>query len=51
VTKTVMLPAGSKYALDGGCDGNDTVVAFARTHPKESVFFANELPDRPHRRA
>jgi hypothetical protein len=47
VTKTVMLPAGSKYGLDGGCGGNDTVVAYTRAHPKESVFFANELPDIP----
>src|SRR5258708_22488458 len=37
VTKTVMLPAGSKYGLDGGCGGNDTVVAVTRAHPKESV--------------
>jgi predicted TIM-barrel fold metal-dependent hydrolase len=47
VTKTVLLPAGSKYGLDGGCGGNDTVVAFTRAHSKECVFFANELPDIP----
>jgi predicted TIM-barrel fold metal-dependent hydrolase len=47
VTKTVMLPAGSKYGLDGGCGGNDSVVAYTRAHPNESVFFANELPDIP----
>ena len=47
VTKTVLLPAGSKYGLDAGCGGNDTVVAFTRAHPAEYVFFTNELPDIP----
>src|SRR5262249_16051164 len=45
VTKTVLLPAGSKYGLAAGAGGNDTVVAIARQYPKEYVFFANELPD------
>lgn len=47
ITKTVLLPAGSKYGLAADAGGNDTVVAIARAHPKEYVFFANELPDIP----
>lgn len=50
-TKTVLLPAGSKYGLAAGAGGNDTVVAIARAHPKEYVFFANELPDIPETRS
>ena len=49
-TKTVLLPAGSKYGLAAGAGGNDTVVAIARAYPKEYVFFANELPDIPETR-
>ena len=47
ISKTVLLPAGSKYGLAAGCGGNDTVVALAKAHPHEYVFFANELPDIP----
>jgi predicted TIM-barrel fold metal-dependent hydrolase len=50
VTKTILLPAGSKYGLAAGCGGNDTVVAIARRLPGEYVFFANELPDIPEAR-
>lgn len=50
VTKTVLLPAGSKYGLAAGAGGNDTVVAVAEAHPNEYVFFANELPDIPETR-
>jgi predicted TIM-barrel fold metal-dependent hydrolase len=50
VTKTVLLPAGSKYGLAARAGGNDTVVAIARQYPKEYVFFANELPDIPETR-
>jgi predicted TIM-barrel fold metal-dependent hydrolase len=50
VSKTVLLPAGSKYGLAAGAGGNDTVVAIARAHPKGYVFFANELPDIPEAR-
>lgn len=50
VSKTVLLPAGSKYGLAAGAGGNDTVVALARLLPKEYVFFANELPDIPETR-
>ncbi len=51
ITRTVLLPAGSKYGLAAGAGGNDTVVALARRLPKEYVFFANELPDIPETRA
>ena len=47
ITKTVLLPAGSKYGLAAGAGGNDTVLAIARAHPKQYFFFANELPDIP----
>jgi uncharacterized protein len=45
--RTVLLPAGSKYGLAAGAGGNDTVLAIARSHPKQFYFFANELPDVP----
>jgi predicted TIM-barrel fold metal-dependent hydrolase len=47
ITTTVLLPAGRKYGLAAGAGGNDTVVRVAKQHPKEFVFFANELPDIP----
>jgi predicted TIM-barrel fold metal-dependent hydrolase len=50
-TRTVLLPAGSKYGLAAGAGGNDTVVALARRLPREYVFFANELPDIPETRS
>lgn len=49
-TKTILLPAGSKYGLAAQAGGNDTVVALAHAHPKEYVYFANELPDIPEAR-
>src|SRR5215472_9279595 len=51
VSKTVLLPAGSKYGLAVGAGGNDTVVAIARQRPGEFLFFANELPDIPETRS
>jgi uncharacterized protein len=51
VSRTVLLPAGSRYGLAAEAFGNDSVVALARRHPKEFVFFANELPDLPEARA
>jgi len=47
VSKTVLLPAGSKYGLAAQAGGNDTVVAVAKRYPREYVYFANELPDIP----
>ena len=51
ITKTVLLPAGSKYGLAADAGGNDTVIALAKQYPKEYVYFANELPDIPETRA
>jgi predicted TIM-barrel fold metal-dependent hydrolase len=45
ISKTVLLPAGSKYGLAANCGGNDTVMALAKAYPERFVFFANELPD------
>ena len=50
VSKTILLPAGSKYGLAAQAGGNDTVVALAHRLPKEYVYFANELPDIPEAR-
>lgn len=47
ISKTVLLPAGSKYGLAAGCGGNETVVRLAKAHPNQFAFFANELPDIP----
>ncbi len=51
VSKTILLPAGSKYGLAAQAGGNDTVIAVAKLLPKEYVYFANELPDIPEARA
>ena len=45
ITKTVLLPAGSRFGLAAGAGRNETVVALARQLPKEYVYFANEIPD------
>jgi predicted TIM-barrel fold metal-dependent hydrolase len=45
VTKSILLPAGRFYGLDAKCGGNDSVQTLARQHPKEFVFFANEVAD------
>jgi uncharacterized protein len=47
ITRTVLLPAGSKLGLDADCYGNDSVMALAKQYPREFVFFANEVPDLP----
>jgi predicted TIM-barrel fold metal-dependent hydrolase len=44
VTTTVLLPAGRYYGLDAQCGGNDSVEALTKKHPKEFLYFANELP-------
>lgn len=50
ISKTILLPAGSKYGLAAEAGGNDTVLAVAKKYPKEYVYFANELPDIPEAR-
>jgi predicted TIM-barrel fold metal-dependent hydrolase len=47
VTHTVLLPAGSKYGLDVGAGGNESVRGLARRHPDLFSYFANEVPDLP----
>lgn len=50
ITRTVLLPAGSKYGLDAGCGGNDTVMLLAHRYPEQFLFFANEVADLPEAR-
>jgi predicted TIM-barrel fold metal-dependent hydrolase len=47
ITRTVLLPAGSKHGLAAKAGGNETVIALSKAHPGRFVFFANELPDLP----
>jgi predicted TIM-barrel fold metal-dependent hydrolase len=47
VSKSVLLPAGSKYGLAAKCGGNESVQKLAARDPQRFVFFANELPDIP----
>jgi uncharacterized protein len=47
ITRTVLLPAGSKFGLAVDAGGNESVVALARRAPGQFVFFANEVPDLP----
>lgn len=51
VSRTVLLPAGSRYGLAAEARGNDSVAALAARRPREFVYFANELPDIPQTRA
>ena len=44
VTTTVLLPAGRYYGLDAQCGDNASAERFAKKHPGEFLFFANELP-------
>src|SRR3954468_16066477 len=47
VTKTILLPSGYKQTPGLELGGNETCVNLVRSHPKEFVRFANELPDIP----
>jgi predicted TIM-barrel fold metal-dependent hydrolase len=58
VTGTIVLPAGRpclrpsthngfSNGLEATCDGNDQCMAFAKEHPGEFYFAANEVPDLP----
>jgi predicted TIM-barrel fold metal-dependent hydrolase len=51
VSRTVLLPAGSRLGLAAEAFGNDSVVALAARFPDEYVYFANELPDIPETRS
>ena len=45
ITKTVLLPAGSRFGLAAGAGRNQSVVELAALYPNEYVYFANEIPD------
>src|SRR6266850_6820672 len=58
VTKTILLPAGRNVnspathegvsnGLEAKCLGNEACYRFAKTHPGEFLFGANEVPDLP----
>ncbi len=47
ISKTVLLPAGERFGLAVGAGRNDSVVALARKHPGEFLYFANEVPNQP----
>src|SRR5216110_4099043 len=47
VTKTILLPSGNKPTPGLEVGGTETCVNLARHHPKEFVYFGNELPDIP----
>jgi predicted TIM-barrel fold metal-dependent hydrolase len=61
ITTTILLPsgrpveresthAGKSNGLAARTGGNETVLEFARKHPQEFLFFANEVPDLPEAR-
>lgn len=45
ITKTVLLPAGSRHGLEADAWSNDSCLVLVKQHPREYFFFANELPD------
>jgi predicted TIM-barrel fold metal-dependent hydrolase len=58
ITKTILLPAGQPVnsasthegvsnGLQAKCLGNEACYQFAKAHPKEYLFGANEVPDLP----
>jgi predicted TIM-barrel fold metal-dependent hydrolase len=47
VTKTILLPSGYKVTPGLELGGNEVCLNLVRNHPKEFVYFANELPDIP----
>jgi predicted TIM-barrel fold metal-dependent hydrolase len=47
VTKTVLLPSGYKQTPGLELGNTGTCINLARSHSKEFVYFANELPDIP----
>ena len=44
ITKTVLLPAGSRYGLEAGASGNDRCFELVRRYPDKFTTFANEVP-------
>ena len=50
VTKTILLPSGNKPTPGLELGGTETCINLSRNHPKEFVYFGNELPDIPETR-
>lgn len=44
ITKTVLLPAGSRYGLEADASGNDRCFELVRRYPDRFTTFANEVP-------
>ncbi len=44
ITKTVLLPAGSRYGLEADASGNDRCLELVRRYPDKFTMFANEVP-------
>jgi uncharacterized protein len=44
ITKTVLLPAGSRYGLEAEATGNDRCLELVRRYPAKFTMFANEVP-------
>ncbi len=51
VSKTVLLPVGTRPGLAPGAGGNQSVLELSRKYPGEYVFFANARPGTPGTRA
>jgi predicted TIM-barrel fold metal-dependent hydrolase len=51
VSKTVLLPVGTREGLVPGTGGNQSAVDLAKRHPGEYVYFANAVPGTPDARA
>jgi predicted TIM-barrel fold metal-dependent hydrolase len=47
VSRTVLLPVGTRPGLKPGAGGNQSALDLARKYPREFVFFANAVPDDP----
>src|SRR5437870_10973446 len=51
VTRTILLPSGHKTTPGLEVGSTETCINLSRNHPKEFVYFGNELPDIPEARA
>lgn len=47
ITRSILLPAGSRYGLAAGAGGNDICLRLVREHPSKFLMFANEAPELP----
>jgi predicted TIM-barrel fold metal-dependent hydrolase len=47
VTKTILLPSGHKVTPGLELGATETCINLSRNHPKQFVYFGNELPDIP----